>query len=84
MSIMCQGRLSDESVALAHLINVRQYFVQELESLKELERDGLVTLHDDGLEVTPLGWYFVRSVAMVFDHHLRADRSRERLSRVIG
>jgi oxygen-independent coproporphyrinogen III oxidase len=84
MSIMCHGRLSDESVALAHLINVRQYFVQELESLKELERDGLVTLHDDGLEVTPLGWYFVRSVAMVFDHHLRADRSRERLSRVIG
>jgi oxygen-independent coproporphyrinogen III oxidase len=83
MSIMCHGRLSHESVALSHLIDVQQYFAQELELLKELARDGLVTLHEDGLEVTPLGWYFVRSVAMVFDRHLRADRSRERFSRVI-
>jgi oxygen-independent coproporphyrinogen-3 oxidase len=83
MSIMCHGRLSYESVALAHLIDVRQYFAPELESLKALERDGLVTLHEDGLEVTPLGWYFVRSVAMVFDRHLRADASRERFSKVI-
>ncbi|WP_338413257.1 oxygen-independent coproporphyrinogen III oxidase [uncultured Sphaerotilus sp.] len=83
MSIMCHGRLSYESVALAHLIDVRQYFAPELESLQDLARDGLVTLHEDGLEVTPLGWYFVRSVAMVFDRHLRADRSRERFSKVI-
>lgn len=83
MSIMCHGRLSYESVALAHLIDVRQYFAQELEALQDLAHDGLVTLHEDGLEVTPLGWYFVRSVAMVFDRHLRADRSRERFSKVI-
>jgi oxygen-independent coproporphyrinogen III oxidase len=83
LSIMCHGRLSHESVALAHLIDVRQYFAQELASLQALARDGLVTLHDDGLEVTPLGWYFVRSVAMVFDRYLRADRSRERFSQVI-
>jgi len=33
--------------------------------------------------VTPLGWYFVRAVAMVFDRHLQADRVRERFSRII-
>ena len=83
MSIMCHGRLSYESVELAHLIDVRRYFATEIEALGDLARDGLVTLHDDGLEVTPLGWYFVRSVAMVFDRHLRVDRSRERFSKVI-
>jgi oxygen-independent coproporphyrinogen-3 oxidase len=83
MSIMCHGRLSHESVALAHLIDVKRYFAPELEALQDLARDGLVVLSDDGLEVTPLGWYFVRSVAMVFDRHLRADRSRARFSRVI-
>ncbi len=36
-----------------------------------------------GLEVTALGWYFVRTVAMVFDRHLQADRTRERFSKVI-
>lgn len=83
MSIMCHGRLSYESVALAHLIDVRSYFAVEIEALEGLARDGLVTLSEDGLEVTPLGWYFVRSVAMVFDRHLRADRNRERFSKVI-
>jgi len=83
MSIMCHGRLSYESVALAHLIDVRSYFAAEIETLEDLARDGLVTLSEDGLEVTPLGWYFVRSVAMVFDRHLRADRNRERFSKVI-
>ncbi len=83
MAIMCHGRLSYESVSLAHLIDFRSYFAVEVEALQDLAGDGLVVLHDDGLEVTPLGWYFVRSVAMVFDRHLRADQSRERFSKVI-
>ncbi|MBP8270702.1 MAG: oxygen-independent coproporphyrinogen III oxidase [Sphaerotilus sp.] len=83
LSIMCHGRLSFESVALAHLIDVRQYFAPELEALRALADEGLVTLDADGLEVTPLGWYFVRSVAMVFDRYLRADARRERFSKVI-
>jgi oxygen-independent coproporphyrinogen-3 oxidase len=41
-----------------------------------------VTVDDDCIEVTPLGWFFVRGLAMVFDQHLRtADRSR--FSRII-
>jgi oxygen-independent coproporphyrinogen III oxidase len=83
MAIMCHGRLSYESVGVAHLIDVRRYFAQELEALQDLADDGLLTLDADGFELTPLGWYFVRSVAMVFDRHLRADQTRERFSRVI-
>jgi len=83
MSIMCHGRLSYESVALAHLIDVKTYFATELEALVDLADQGLLTLDPDGFELTPLGWYFVRSVAMVFDRHLRADQTRERFSRVI-
>ena len=35
------------------------------------------------IQVTALGWYFIRSVAMVFDKYLQADRTRERFSRII-
>jgi oxygen-independent coproporphyrinogen-3 oxidase len=83
MAIMCHGRLSYESVSLAHLIDVKSYFGAELEAIEGLAEDGLVTVDADGFELTALGWYFVRSVAMVFDKHLRADLSRERFSRVI-
>ena len=55
----------------------------ELEDLEELQTLGLCEVSDDGVQVTPTGWYFVRAVAMVFDRHLRADQTRERFSRII-
>jgi oxygen-independent coproporphyrinogen-3 oxidase len=42
-----------------------------------------VSVDGSSVEVTPAGWYLVRAVAMVFDKHLRADRVRDRFSKVI-
>jgi len=83
MSLMCQGRVDFESVELAHLLDARSYFERELQQLKPLEELGLVTVDDKDIVVTALGWYFVRGVAMVFDKHLQADKTRERFSRII-
>jgi oxygen-independent coproporphyrinogen III oxidase len=83
MALMCQGRLVYESIELAHLIDMRGYFQAELDEMRELQDLGLVSLSDDGIQVTATGWYFVRAVAMVFDKHLRADKARERFSRII-
>jgi oxygen-independent coproporphyrinogen-3 oxidase len=83
MALMCQGRVDYESIELAHLIRMDEYFASELEQLQPLVEMGLVRLEDRGIEVTPLGWYFVRGVAMVFDRYLQADRTRERFSRII-
>ncbi|MDZ5460042.1 oxygen-independent coproporphyrinogen III oxidase [Azohydromonas lata] len=83
MALMCQGRVEFESIELAHLVNMREYFAAELESLKPLVEMGLAELESDAIQVTPRGWYFVRGVAMVFDRHLRADKTRERFSRII-
>lgn len=83
MAIMCQGRLEFESIELAHLIDFRKHFAAELEQLRGLESSGLVVLEPTAIQVTALGWYFIRSVAMVFDKYLQADRTRERFSRII-
>ncbi len=83
MALMCQGRVHFESIELAHLIDMRSHFAAEFEALAPLVEMGLVEIDDDAIEVTPLGWHFVRAVAMVFDRHLRADATRERYSRVI-
>ena len=40
-------------------------------------------MNNDGVTVTPMGWYFVRGIAMVFDKYLQADRTRVRFSRII-
>ena len=83
MALMCQGRLEFESIELAHLIDMRGHFAAELEQLRSLEESGLVVIEPSAIQVTALGWYFIRSVAMVFDKHLQADRTRERFSRII-
>ncbi len=83
MALMCQGRVEFESIELAHLIKVRDYFKPELESLAELQDLGLCEVLDDAVQVSATGWYFVRAVAMVFDRHLRGDPQRERFSRLI-
>jgi oxygen-independent coproporphyrinogen-3 oxidase len=83
MALMCQGRLQYESINLAYLIDFKEYFEAELKSLEVLARDGLVELDATGIQVTGLGWYFVRAVAMVFDRYLQADRNRARFSKII-
>jgi oxygen-independent coproporphyrinogen-3 oxidase len=83
MALMCQGRLEFESIELAHLIRVRDYFAAELEALRPLAEMGLVEVGHDAIQVTARGWFYVRGVAAVFDRYLKADKARERFSRII-
>ena len=83
MALMCQGEVVFESIELAHLIDFRQYFAAEMEQMREMQQQGLVSISDSGIQVTPLGWFFVRGVAMVFDKYLQADRTRARFSKII-
>jgi len=83
MALMCQGRLSFESIELAFLINFNEYFSKEMEVLKGQEAEGLVELDDGGIRVTSKGWFFVRAVAMVFDRYLQTDRTRAKFSKIL-
>jgi oxygen-independent coproporphyrinogen-3 oxidase len=83
MALMCQGQLQYESIDLAYLIDFKSYFAAELETLAGMEEQGLVEVSDTGIQVTAMGWFFVRGVAMVFDRYLQADRTRARFSKII-
>ena len=83
MALMCRGRVEFEAVALEHGIDFAQTFAAELHALESFEKDGLVEIRQDAVEVTARGWYFVRNIAMAFDRHLQADRARSHFSRAI-
>jgi oxygen-independent coproporphyrinogen-3 oxidase len=80
---MCQGQLQFESISLAWLVDFQKYFAAELTQLQGMQRQGLVILSDTGIQVTDMGWFFVRGVAMVFDRYLQADQNRTRFSKII-
>ncbi|MDR0633357.1 MAG: oxygen-independent coproporphyrinogen III oxidase [Azoarcus sp.] len=82
-SLMCHFSLSIESIQIAHLIDFKAYFCEELDDLGDMARAGLVRIENDWITVLPAGRLLVRAIAMVFDRYLRADRERRRYSRVI-
>jgi oxygen-independent coproporphyrinogen-3 oxidase len=83
MALMCQGQVQFESINLAYLVDFRSYFASEMEAVRELATQGLVTVDEHVIQVTAEGWFFVRAVAMVFDRYLQTDRNRARFSKII-
>jgi oxygen-independent coproporphyrinogen-3 oxidase len=82
-SLACNFEVSKESISIAHLIEFDEYFAPELEQLKAMQAEDLVSVDDDWISVTPRGRLLVRAVCMVFDRYLRTERERARYSRVI-
>jgi oxygen-independent coproporphyrinogen-3 oxidase len=83
MALMCQGQVFFESIELAWLLDFRRYFAAEMVQLEALQARGLVAIDTQGVQVTVQGRYCVRSVAMVFDRYLQADRDRAQFSQII-
>ena len=83
MALMCQGHLQYEAINLAWLVDFKSLFAQELIQLEAMQAQGLVQLSESGIQVTAMGWFFVRGVAMVFDRYVQADRNRSRFSKII-
>ena len=83
MAIMCQGRLEFDSIEKSFSLDFPSYFQTELQTLRTLAEQGLVQVEERAIQVTPMGWFFVRAVAMVFDQHLQKDRTRARFSKIL-
>ena len=81
--LMCHDDLDFGQFEVTHSIRFEDYFAAELLRLRPLEEDGLVVLAQDGIRITPKGRLLLRSIAMVFDRYLSADRHQERFSRTI-
>ena len=83
MALMCQGRVVIDAIERAHGVRFADAFETELRELQPLAEMGWVRIGSDAIEVSAVGWYFVRSVAAVFDAHLRrAPGSRALYSKV--
>jgi oxygen-independent coproporphyrinogen-3 oxidase len=81
--LACHFRLSMESIELAHLLDFRAYFAEELKDLRRLEAEGLVEVRDDWIVVSAKGRLLVRVICSVFDRYLRERTERAEYSKVI-
>ncbi len=84
-SIMCRARVDFAEVDEAWAVRFEEYFARELEALKPLIADGLLTMRERGFELTPIGRLLMRNVAMCFDAYLPQHQQSDtpRFSRAV-
>ena len=82
-ALACHFEVSKESISIAHLIDFDEYFAQEIEMLRQHEREGLVRMDDEWTAVTPQGRLLVRVLCMAFDKYLWAAQRRAQYSKII-
>ena len=62
-------------------INCKEYFSSEIESLREMEEDGLIVISDSSIKVTELGKDFAQFITNYFDVYDPPNKSyNERLA----
>ncbi len=70
LSLMCLSRLSFQELSQRFGIEHDRYFQSALPHLSRLTEQGLIRPSADGYEVTALGRFFVRNIALVYDAYL--------------
>jgi len=78
--LMCNFELSVSSIELAYPISFHTYFASELEKLRELEQNGLLTIDDEWISVTLKGRLLIRNICMVFDRYLNTAAAGNKAS----
>lgn len=76
MDIMCRRRLDFADLDQRLGVNVAERYAPELDSLEDLETDGIVERDATGIHVTPRGTPLLRVVAARFDPTFQATARR--------
>ena len=79
--LICQFALNFNQIDQAWRIQSSDYFAHELIALEQMQKDGLLVLSEDGLQVTQPGRLLIRNICMVFDRYL--PEAQHRFSRAI-
>ncbi len=82
MRLMCDLGLDFTAMSKRLGIDFKEHFAQEIESLDDMEADGLLVKTPEGLTVSDLGRLLIRNIAMRFDAY-STIRKENRFSRTI-
>lgn len=79
--LICHFSLPFANIERQFSIQFKDYFSRELETLRLMQEDGLLTLNDQGINVLTAGRLLIRNICMVFDHYLSTNT--QQFSKVI-
>ncbi len=80
--LICHFELNFKNIEAEFDINFSDYFVDELEQIKDMQADSLLELSNDKIVVLPEGKLLIRNICMVFDIYLKKNKE-QRFSKTI-
>lgn len=81
--LSCHFKLDFETIEQQYGIQFKDYFSIEIAELLPMQADDLLTLTDNSIQVSPSGRMLIRNICMVFDEHLRQQKTKQSFSKVI-
>ena len=81
--LMCYFRLDIKKLETKWGVDFNRYFEAEFAHLRDMEKDGLIKITEESINVLPAGRLLARSVCMEFDRYLQEKQMQQRFSKVI-
>ena len=80
--LICHFELKFSAIEKEFDVKFQEYFATELEELKTMQSDSLLSVDSNQIIVNPNGRLLIRNICMVFDKYLR-KQTRQAYSKVI-
>ena len=74
-SLLCYFQIDFEAIEKRYNIVFDEYFEEELKSMDDLVKDGILIFSKTGINMTPVGHFFVRNVCSIFDKYFKDSKS---------
>jgi len=81
--LICQFTLDKHQIESHFGINFDCYFEAELVALAEYEKDGLLTLSSNNIDVSSSGRILIRTICMQFDAYISYQNKQQAFSRIV-
>jgi len=81
--LICHFELDKTAVESKFDITFDEYFASSIAELEAFTKDGLISMNEKEIVVSPAGRLLIRRICMAFDAYIPKDQSSQRFSKII-
>jgi len=81
--LICHFQIEYKKIEDLFRINFSSYFAKEIELLDDMQKDELLTLKKDAIEILPAGRFLIRNICSIFDVYFNRRSSENNYSKMI-
>jgi len=81
--LICHFQIEFREIEDLFNIDFSDYFSKEINILADMQRDELLIINEDAIEILPAGRFLIRNICSVFDIYLDREKSNNNFSKMI-